>query len=108
MYNFVDDAEDPDMQGQMAAFDTIMKDVKNELDGTIIRIPLRTKEQAMISEITERVTTVAEVRDVLEKFAIEFGNNGLLFMRNVEQLIISSTSGVSAEINLTNKETVRE
>ncbi|KAH8819238.1 hypothetical protein F5884DRAFT_717530 [Xylogone sp. PMI_703] len=99
-YNFVKSAEDPRIKNHMAAFNRVMDKSTCSLDGTVIRIPLRTSSQANKSEISNRETTVSEVRDVLDTFGAEFGNNGLLFMRNVEKLEIESAGGNALQIKL--------
>lgn len=107
MFDFVADGSDRDVQGQMAAFSALMPDTTQALKGTIIRVPLRTKEQAVGNQISEDVPAIEEVQTALDEFAAEFGNNGLLFMRNVEQLVICSRGGKSVEIRLTNVDAVR-
>jgi sacsin len=108
VYDFVRDAEDAAIQNHMAAFQSVMESSTQPFDGTIIRIPLRTREQANKSDICTCETTVLEVREVLEKFATEFGNSGLLFMRNIEKVLIDSTAGMSISIEIVNGEHVRE
>jgi sacsin len=106
VYDFVKDSADVAIQNHMSAFQSVMKDLDQELDGTIIRIPLRTQMQATRSEILNRATTVSEISDVLRSFASEFGESGLLFMRHVEKLEIGSAN-LSIEIKLTDVETLR-
>jgi sacsin len=108
LYDFVEDAEDPAIQNHMAAFQSVMENPAQQFEGTIIRIPLRTQEQAMNSDISDRETTVLEVREVLNKFATEFGNSGLLFMRNIAKVAIDSTSGISISIEVVDREDLRE
>jgi sacsin len=86
-----------------------MGQLDQKLDGTIIRIPLRTQTQVVgskSSKISDRETTTSEILDVLRSFASEFGKNGLLFMRNIERLEIGSAS-MSIEIKLTDAEALR-
>jgi len=106
VYDFVKNSEEVAIQNQMAAFQTVMEHLDQKLEATVIRIPLRTQAQALKSEISDRGTTVAEVSQVLQSFASEFGDNGLLFMRNVEKLEIGS-SGMSIEIKMADRETLR-
>ncbi|KAH6680301.1 hypothetical protein B0J14DRAFT_578321 [Halenospora varia] len=100
VYNFVEDAEDPVMRNQMAAFRAIVENVTEPLDGTVIRIPFRSEKQARKSEISKRPTTAKEVSDVLRQFAADLNNGGLLFMRNVEKLEIRSTHNLSIDIEI--------
>ncbi len=106
VYDFVDNCEDIAIKNQMAAFQAVMQQFDRKLDGTIIRIPLRTQAQAMRSEISSRGTTVSEVLKVLESFASEFGDSGLLFMRNVEKLELGS-AGMSINIQMGDGKTLR-
>ncbi|KAE9364465.1 hypothetical protein N431DRAFT_474055 [Stipitochalara longipes BDJ] len=106
VYDFVENNGDVAIQKHMSAFRTVMKHLDRRLDGTIIRIPLRTQAQAADSEISDRQTTVSEVLEVLRSFASEFGENGLLFMRNIERLEIGSAS-MSIEIELTDAKALR-
>ena len=106
VYNLVTEAEDPAIKGQMAAFRAVIKHLHQQLDGTAIRIPLRNKAQADKSDISKRVTTVSEVTEVLRSFASEFGGSGLLFMRSVERLEITST-GMSIVIEMADREALR-
>ena len=90
----------------MAAFGMVMSHFDRPLDGTIIRIPLRTKIQAAESEISKRDTTVSDLMEVLQSFASEFGENGLLFMRNIEKLEIRWSS-MAIEIQIVEPDKVR-
>ncbi|TVY68700.1 Sacsin [Lachnellula suecica] len=92
MFDFVEDHGELEMQNHMAAYESIMERFDQPFEGTIIRIPLRTSPQALESKISNRATTVSEIADVLQKFAPEFGDCGLLFMRNVQKLEFGSTS----------------
>ncbi len=108
LYDFVDDSGDHAIQNHMAAFQSVMENPAQPFEGTIIRIPLRTQEQAINSDISNRETTVLEVREVLRKFAVEFGNSGLLFMRNIEKVAVDDTAGISITIEVVDHEDLRE
>jgi len=83
------------MQNHMAAYKSIMQHTDRPLAGTVIRIPLRNPEQALKSEISGRVATALEVAEVLKSFSSEFGDSGLLFMRNLEKLELGDTSSIA-------------
>lgn len=106
-YNFVKDAGDAGIQAQMSTYNAVLSNSTKEFQGTAIRIPLRSKEQANESDIFNRETTVAEVRKALESFVGEFSSSGLLFMRNVETIIVESPKQGSTTIRITNVEEVR-
>lgn len=106
VYDFVENSADVQIQNHMSAFQAVLKRFDQKFDGTVIRIPLRTRAQALKSEISNRETTVSEVLQVLRSFASEFGENGLLFLKHIERLEFRSAS-ISIEIKLTEAETVR-
>ncbi|CAG8949651.1 hypothetical protein HYFRA_00007885 [Hymenoscyphus fraxineus] len=106
-FNFVKGADDAGMKNHMAAFRAIMKDPKKRFDGTIIRIPLRTKEHAIKSGISDKETTIKDIKEVLKNFADEFGKSGLLFMKNVESISIGSTFGPSIKLFVCDEAKVR-
>jgi hypothetical protein len=45
-------------------------------------------------------TAVSGLREVLRNFVREFGDSGLLFMRNIADIAIDSTSGISISIGV--------
>lgn len=100
LYDFVEDAQDNAMKNHMAAFQSVMDKSFEPFNGTVIRIPLRTQDQASRSGISSHETTIPEIREVLEKFAAEFEHSGLLFMRNVTKVSIDSTTGMSKSIEM--------
>ncbi len=106
VYDFVAESTDGAIKNHMKTFSSVISCLDQELEGTVIRIPLRNKEQARTSEISERETTVEDIQQVLKIFASEFGHNGLLFMRNVESLKILS-SGMSVEIEMADRSSLR-
>lgn len=107
VYDFVANSEDVAMKNHMAAFQTVITHPDQQLECTVIRIPLRTQVQASRSEISERWTTVSEMMEVLQSFASEFGESGLLFMKNIEKLEIGSDE-ISIKIETTDSEILRQ
>lgn len=106
MYDFVEDYKEAAIKNQMAAYQTVMKHLDQPFDGTIIRIPLRTPAQAKKSEISNKATTTSELVEVIQTFASDFGNNGLLFMRNIEKLELRAP-GISVEIEMLERKKLR-
>lgn len=98
VYDFVKNAKGGAMEDQMAAFSAITKEFDQPFDGTIIRIPLRTPEQAKTSQICGRGASFSEVAEVMQTFANDFGHTGLLFMKNISR--ISIVVGDNAPINI--------
>ncbi|TGO23441.1 hypothetical protein BPAE_0132g00110 [Botrytis paeoniae] len=106
IYDFVSNAAAPEMRIHMSVFQELLEHLDQSLDGTIIRIPMRTNAQAQISKISDRQTTVAEMAMVLKKFADEFSNGGLVFMKHVARISIFSKITGAIEIELCNFEEV--
>jgi sacsin len=86
VYDFVENAVA--LNNQLVAFSPILKDFNRPFEGTVIRIPLRTSEQAKDSKIRQQETTPSEIAKVMQDFANEFRVTGLLFMKNVEEISI--------------------
>ncbi|TVY90160.1 Sacsin [Lachnellula willkommii] len=106
IYNFVQDHEDLAIKNTMAAYQRVVGQFDRALEGTVIRIPLRNPAQALKSAISSRTTTVQEMTGILETFAADFADHGLLFMRNVEKLELCS-SGSSIMIEMTDSDGLR-
>ncbi|KAI9761621.1 MAG: hypothetical protein M1840_001737 [Geoglossum simile] len=56
------------------------------VEGTIIRLPLRTEEQGKDSKICQRAAKVEDIKEVLEKFITALGDGALVFLRSVESV----------------------
>jgi sacsin len=87
VYDFVKNTKA--LNNQLIAFSPILKEFDKPFEGTVIRIPLRTSEQAKDSKICQYETTPSEIAKVMQDFAIEFRVTGLLFMKNVEEISIT-------------------
>lgn len=107
MYDFVAYAQRPEMKNQMMAFEAVAKRVDKPLDGTVIRIPLRTLDQSTVSEISDRPVTASEIAKVLEVFAADFADHGLIFLRNIEKLEIR-LNNKSISIEVANRQAIRQ
>ena len=58
------------------------------LNGTIIRIPLRTKAQASESKIVQTEVTVQNIKDALGLLGREVRQGGLLFLKHVRKMTV--------------------
>lgn len=106
-YNFVEHSEDPGLKAHMSVYQALLENAKQPFPGTIIRLPLRTVEQAKESGISDRNITAHEMAHVLEKFTEDFGTEGLLFMKHVVKIsVISKITGL-IEIEVMNKKAVQ-
>lgn len=78
------------MVNQLSPFRSIVADITQSFDGTVIRIPLRTADQAQSSRILDldrTPTGIAEIKDIFEGFAEELSHS-LLFLRNVSSITL--------------------
>lgn len=90
MYDFVENAAEPDMVNQLSPFRSIVADITQSFNGSIIRLPLRTADQAKDSRILDldrKPTEIAEIKDIFEGFAEELSHS-LLFLRNVSSITL--------------------
>lgn len=90
-----------EVQNHMKTFGSFNDfDLSKGLDQTIIRIPLRTKNQAKVSKIVERVTTTHDIKKAFEEFGNEMKEGGLLFLKSICKIIIRIDSNVMATIEI--------
>jgi sacsin len=86
-----DDTEDPNChraKAQLQAFSQFPFDINSPYPGTIIRIPLRTGNQASTSKICRKETTTQQIRKFLLRFAQELGESGLLFVKHITKVTL--------------------
>ena len=57
-------------------------------DGTIIRIPLRTKAQAATSKIVDREVTLDQISKALSLLGHEVRQGGLLFLKHIRRMVV--------------------
>lgn len=86
------------MRNQLDAFSSILEAYDTPLVGTIIRLPLRTKAQAVTSKIVgnDKNTPVSEIVDVFHKFADELVES-LLFLRKIHTITLTIDGEVYAK-----------
>lgn len=101
-WDFVEDIKlYPEMRNQLSAFDSILVDPDSKFEGTIIRLPLRTVDQAKRSKIApNKPTTEEEIIEVFSKFAGELVES-LLFLRNVHTITLRINGGTYAKVEST-------
>ncbi|KAI9768402.1 MAG: hypothetical protein M1839_004119 [Geoglossum umbratile] len=88
IYDFVADGETDEMRNQLKPFAEVLvnHDFRRPLDGTVVRIPLRTEAQAQRSRICQRSTGIEEIRKVIEGFAISLGEGYGVFLRRIKEV----------------------
>jgi len=91
MYNFVESCREPEMANQLAAFGRLLPDSGSAFDGTLIRLPLRTAEQAQHSKILldlDRPSTeINDIKTVFASFANEMADS-LLLLHHVSSITL--------------------
>lgn len=91
LYDFVEDCQEQEMVNQLAAFGHLLPDHRSSFDGTLIRLPLRTMEQAKRSRILldkdRRPTEIDDIKSIFKSFAVEMAES-LLFLRHISSIIL--------------------
>lgn len=90
------------MGNQLEAFSQINNVWSAPFDGTIIRIPLRTKSQAAKSDIRRVETTIEDVMKSMDGFAAEMGLNALLFLKSVQRIVLTLNQKQLHEVKILN------
>lgn len=89
--------EGPDYQDQLAPFIPITKDPHKFYQGTVFRLPLRTKNQATRSRIKNEATTPSEIKQLLEGFGQNELEEAILFLKNISTIEIRRISSSGQE-----------
>ena len=89
--------EGPNYQDQLAPFTSITKDPYEFYQGTIFRLPLRTKNQAIHSRIKNEATPPSEIRQLLEGFGRNELEEAILFLKNISTIEIRHISSTGQE-----------
>jgi sacsin len=110
LYDFVDDADQVEMVNQLKPFSDVLvsHDLRGPLDGTAIRLPLRTKEQAQKSKICQTSVGVEEMREVMRMFAEGLGSGYGLFLKNIDEIGLWEDGRKIGGCRVVNQEEVRE
>ena len=89
--------EGPEYQDQLAPFIPIMQDPYKFYQGTIFRLPLRTKDQAIRSRIKNEATAASEIKELLENFGQNELEEAILFLKNISTIEIRHISSSGQE-----------
>lgn len=102
-YDFVQQSSRVEIKNQLSAFGAVLHDPNAKFVGTIIRLPLRTEEQATRSmDVSDdEFTTEADVLSAFSEFRVGLVES-LLFLQNLVSttLRIASEDGVYAEAQM--------
>ena len=96
----VHEKDSVELRNHLKTFDAFALDVSKPLDGTIIRIPLRTKAQAEQSKIVQKEVTVSDIESALAALGREVREGGLLFLKHVRRMLVRIDEEVRWEVNL--------
>lgn len=89
-----------EIQSHLSTFRTFNLDHRESLNQTIIRIPLRTANQATQSKIFGNKVDIEAIKRALEEFGREISEGGLLFLKNIRKIIIRYDSDVVLQAEL--------
>ncbi|MCJ1433205.1 hypothetical protein MMC27_002564 [Xylographa pallens] len=107
-WDFTAHAQDDAMENQLSAYSSFLSEFDRPLDGTIIRIPLRTAVQSRESAIRDQGTTVLDVQSSMEGFGTEVHQGGLLFLKSVTKVSLYMDENHLASTEVMNKSEVVE
>lgn len=88
MWDVVEGRDNAEIQNHLNTVGAFDLDYTRSNDETIIRIPLRTQEQARTSKIFQQKISIQDIEDALEGFGKEIQEGGLLFLKHVRKIII--------------------
>lgn len=102
-YDFVQQSSKVEISNQLSAFGVVLDDPNTKFMGTIIRLPLRTEEQATRSMDVgdDQFTTEADVLSAFSELRVGLAES-LLFLQNLVSITlrIASEDGVYAEAQM--------
>lgn len=99
-WDVVKERGNKEIQNHLQTFRAFNLDVSREINETIIRIPLRTKAQAITSKIVGREITIEEIKDALYQFGREVKEGGLLFLKHIQKVTVRINDDVIWEAKI--------
>ena len=96
----VHEKDSVELRNHLKTFEAFSLDVSKPLDGTIIRIPLRTKTQAEQSKIVQKEVTVSDIESALAVLGREVREGGLLFLKHVRRMLVRIDDKIMWEVKL--------
>ena len=100
IWDVVEGRDCAEIQNHLKTFSAFDLDYTRSNNETIIRIPLRTQEQARTSKIFQRKISIQSIEDALDDFRREIQDGGLLFLKHIRKIVIRLNNEVvlSAQI----------
>ena len=96
----VENKDSEELQNHLNTFRAFSLDTSLPLDGTIIRLPLRTEAQASLSKIVQKEVTVVHIKDALALLGKEVRQGGLLFLKHVRSMTVRVDDEVMWEVRM--------
>ena len=87
-WDVVENRSCPEIQNHLKTFQHFAVDTSRPFNGTLIRIPLRTDEQAAKSKISDRSVSTEQILDALHSLGHEIRQGGSLFLKHVRQITV--------------------
>ncbi|KAL8918087.1 MAG: hypothetical protein Q9172_005575 [Xanthocarpia lactea] len=93
-YNILECQDSVEMNNHLKTFQRAEVDTSQAVNATVIRIPLRTEDQAKKSKIVNRQATIKEITKALYDLGQEIREGGMLFLRHVTRVSVKIDSAV--------------
>lgn len=87
-WDVIENRDCHEIKTHLKTFAAFEIDPKKELDGTVVRIPLRTPEQSRTSKIATEEIGSDRIRKALEDFGQDVQKGGLLFLKHIRKIVI--------------------
>jgi sacsin len=105
MWDVVGQASSKEVQNHIKTFQAFNFDPSVAFDGTIVRIPLRTKAQAEKSKIVDREVTTNQISEALSLLGHEVKQGGLLFLKHVRKMSVRVDNRVLWQVEMQGHDT---
>ena len=100
IWDVVEGRDCAEIQNHLKTLGAFDLDYTRANDETVIRIPLRTQEQARTSKIFQQKISIQNIKDAFKDFGQEIQDGGLLFLKHIRKIVIRLNNEVvlSAQI----------
>lgn len=103
-WDVVENRDSEELQNHLRTFGAFSLDTSVPLDGTIIRIPLRTGAQATESKIVQKEVTTEHIKEALALLGKEVRQGGLLFLKHVRRMTVRIDDEVMWEVQMQDRD----